>query len=288
MRPSDISYRSDNRSKYRSKTQSIVASLYKIEGNTILYTVTSSTHTHNYIVRIQLLGLSGNKLKSLKSALSSDIRISCSCPAFLYQGYKYITWRAQSGIEKETRAPDIRNPKRKGMACKHILVVLEQLKKDYSKIYSFFKEQVYLDLQKKNLPTDIKNNSKSAKPTEFDIQILTEFKDTCSKLYADYNNYLNNDSKQNVSFEDSSFYDGKDPSILLLNLSKPVANSVRNKFIGKCNSLKNTLSLIDAKRNGFNILLQSDISGLLKKINTSLQETFESFINEMLFSIIDD
>lgn len=56
-----------------------------------------------------------------------DVKIACSCEAFLYWGYKYISYKAKAGIDPEDRAPVIRNPSLRGMACKHILAVLKML-----------------------------------------------------------------------------------------------------------------------------------------------------------------
>lgn len=82
MRLVDIINKSDNRSKERAAKQRLNAKLYKVDGNKILYTVTSSQGNRQYIVTIQLLGLTGNKLRSLKGAINSDVKLSCSCPAF--------------------------------------------------------------------------------------------------------------------------------------------------------------------------------------------------------------
>ena len=90
MNSKKIIDRSDSRSKSRASSQYLEARLYKVVDNIIEYTVTSSTKSRNYLVKIMLLGLTGNKLRSLKSAMNSDIRISCTCPAFLYQVYKYM------------------------------------------------------------------------------------------------------------------------------------------------------------------------------------------------------
>ena len=99
MRLVDIINKSDNRSKERAAKQGLTAKLYKVEDNKILYTVTSSQGNRQYIVTIQLLGLTGNKLRSLKGAINGNVKLSCTCPAFLYQGYKYIMWKSQSGID---------------------------------------------------------------------------------------------------------------------------------------------------------------------------------------------
>ena len=83
MRPPDIILQSDKRSKNRAERQHLSARLYKVEGNTVVYTVDSSEHDKQYYVTIQLLGLTGNKLKSLKSAMNGDVKLHCTCPAFL-------------------------------------------------------------------------------------------------------------------------------------------------------------------------------------------------------------
>lgn len=59
---------------------------------------------------------------------SEDIRISCSCPSFLYHGFAYITTSLDAKYgDPEHRAPDIRNPARKGSVCKHLSMVLRVL-----------------------------------------------------------------------------------------------------------------------------------------------------------------
>lgn len=285
MRPPDIKNKSDNRSKARAERQNINAKLYKVEDNKIIYTVTSSQGDKQYLVTIQLLGLTGNKLKSLKAAMNGDIKIRCTCPAFLYQGYKFITWKANVGIEPETRSPDVRNPERKGMACKHILAVLDQMKSDYKAIYDMFKAQVPKGKDKPQ-PTDIKDNSKSKEPTELDIKIVTDFKSACDKLYDDYSKYLKSNPGEDDTFIDSKFYDKTDPSSILKDLSKPVAKSLNGKFIGKLKSLEDILNLIDQKKNGFNVLLDSDTKALIKKLNSTIENKTEAFINDIILSLM--
>ena len=285
MNSNDLIRKSDDLSKHNAATQGITARLYKVEGNDVLYTVTSSTGKNQYLVTIKLLSLTGNKLKSLKSALSGDIKISCTCKRFLYYGLKYITWKAQVGINKEDRSPDITNPEKKGMVCKHILVALEQMKGDYKAIYDKFKEQAPKGGDK-STPSDIKDNNKSDEPTEFDIQIVTDFKAACDKLYKDYTDYKDSEPGEDNSFIDSDFYDGTDPSAMLANLSKPVAKSLSPKFIGKLKSLSDILKFIDQKKNGFNVLLDSDIKALIKKLNETIENTNEAFINDIILTLI--
>lgn len=286
----DIIKRSDRRSKDRSVSQGLVAKLYRVQGNIIEYTVSSSTKTRQYLVRIQLVSLTGNVLRSLKGAINSDIRISCSCSAFLYHGYKYISYKSQSGIDREIRPPDKTNPEREGMACKHILVALNKLKSDYDQIYQMFKAQIPKGKDKPQI-SDIKNNNKSDIPTELDIKIVTDFKSACDKLYKDYTDFIKSDHLSGDTFTDSKFYDKVDPSKILLDLSKPVAKLISNKFIGKCRSLTDILKLIDQKKNGFNIMLSSDVKTLTNKLNSVVHSTeesyiFESFVNNMILSLM--
>jgi hypothetical protein len=285
MRPPDITFKSDKHSKRRAERQHITARLYKVEDNKIIYTVDSSEHNKQYYVTIQLLGLTGNKLKSLKTALNSDVKIHCTCAGFLFRGLKFITWKAGVGINKEDRAPDITNPERKGMACKHILVALDQMKKDYQAIYDMFKEQAPKG-DGKPQPTDIKDNGKSDSPTEIDLQIVTDFKAACDKLYKDYTDYKKTQPNEGDSFVDSDYFDSTDPTTLLANLSKPVAKSLDTKFIGKLKSLQDILDLIDQKKNGFNILLDSDIKALTRKLNETIKNANEAFINDIILTLI--
>lgn len=63
-----------------------------------------------------------------------------NCPAFLYWGYKYISWNMDFGIERENREPDIRNPDRDGTVCKHVYNVLSVLPNHIFRIASDLRE----------------------------------------------------------------------------------------------------------------------------------------------------
>lgn len=287
MRPQDIISRSDQLSKIRSSKQGITAKLYKVEGNKIFYTVTSSNKDRNYLVTIQLLSLTANKLKSLKSALSGDIRISCTCDAFLYQGYKYISWKAQAGIDSETRPPDIRNPERKGMACKHILVALNKLKSDYSSIYTLLKSQIPKDNNPRPSGDDARLNKNSNEPTEIDLKAIENFKNVCLSLYDNYNKFNKENSDENATFLNSDYYDKQDPTLILSSLSKPVSKAISKMFLGKLKSVNDILKYIDQKRNGFTVMLKSDTDTITKKINSAINSKTESVINNIILSLIE-
>jgi len=60
--------------------------------------------------------------------MDGEIRCSCTCPAWIYSGSKYIATQlgyAYGG--KETRFPRIKNPQLKGTCCKHVYLVLKAL-----------------------------------------------------------------------------------------------------------------------------------------------------------------
>lgn len=285
MRPDDIINRSDKRSVNRAHKQKLHAKLYKVEDNKILYTVKSSKGDQQYIITILLLNLTGNRLRSLKDAIKGDVKISCTCPAFLYQGYKYITYKRQVGINKETRPPIKTNPNQEGMACKHIIAALEQLKLDYTNIYNMIKAS-----QPKETPADrisnMKYNYKSTEPTDYDLSIAEDFQTACYIVYDDYMKFLKSNPSEDEKFVDSKFYDGTDPSKYLTMFSKPVGKSISGKFISKCKSVDAILALIDQKKNGFNVMVDSDIKALTKKLNSVLKTSNESFINDMIFYLI--
>ena len=238
MIPSNIIKRSDNRSKSAANSQSISARLYKVENRTVFYTVTSGSGNKQYLVKIQLTDLDLSNLDSLEDALQGNIKIYCSCDAFLYHGYKYIAFKAKSGIEPETRAPKITNPNMQGMACKHILVVLQQMKKDYNSIYELFNKQL------SNSHDNRHSDNKSF--TNNDLKVISEFKDACIELYNQYTKYIK-DTKldDSTSFQDSEYYVDVDPSVLLKDLSVPASKIVKNLFIGKLTSLEKILQSIE-------------------------------------------
>lgn len=73
---------------------------------------------------------SGVDLRKLGSRLMDvcDLKVKCTCPAFLYWGFKYITTKRDTVYgEPEQRRPKIRNPKEYGIVCKHLQLVLNQL-----------------------------------------------------------------------------------------------------------------------------------------------------------------
>lgn len=60
--------------------------------------------------------------------MHGNIRIYCTCPSWLYGGYKYMATELDYAYkEVETRFPKIKNPKLLGTLCKHAFVVVKAL-----------------------------------------------------------------------------------------------------------------------------------------------------------------
>ena len=116
-----------------SKSRSILLSRPKFEkadNKEVYFSVPSQFRPHKtHIVIIYASSITeDSSLDEIKEIVQKeDIKIACSCEAFLYQGFKYISYKADAGIDKEDRPPIKRNPLQKGMACKHILSVLRYL-----------------------------------------------------------------------------------------------------------------------------------------------------------------
>jgi len=95
----------------------------------------------------ELKDISRTKKDSLKDKLmmaveSGDLNVSCTCPDYLYGGYKYMAGQLDYSMgRKETRSPDVRNPDLKGTVCKHILAVLNNMQWYIDDIVKSYKEE---------------------------------------------------------------------------------------------------------------------------------------------------
>jgi len=111
----------------------IVLSAIYYRNNEIIFKTRSATDPRLiYTERIQLTDLSIEKILAAKKfrdiedmIKNGDIKVYCSCPAFLFWGYKYMAWKGGYGLEKETRSPRIRNPYEKGYLCKHLYAICQ-------------------------------------------------------------------------------------------------------------------------------------------------------------------
>lgn len=128
LKARELAHRSDHKSNLKS--YSIYCRLEKSTDGEAYFSVDSQSRPGmEHIVILQAPSITDkSNLKDLIRILKKeDVKVACSCEAFLYQGYKYITYKADSGIDPEDRFPIIRNPSLRGMLCKHILAVFKKL-----------------------------------------------------------------------------------------------------------------------------------------------------------------
>jgi hypothetical protein len=83
-----------------------------------------------------------NELKKLMWDIveNGEINIYCSCDAFLYWGYSYISTKKRYNYpsQRENRPPDIRNPEQRNSICKHLSLTLKNM--DNNRIHGFVAE----------------------------------------------------------------------------------------------------------------------------------------------------
>lgn len=99
------------------------------EDYTAFYRVPSVTADPptTYVVKIQLVDYPDieddedlSVREKVRLAIAGDLKISCTCPAYLYFGYKYILTQLDTNeSDPENRFPKIKNPKLQGVMCKH-------------------------------------------------------------------------------------------------------------------------------------------------------------------------
>nr|DAH52357.1 MAG TPA: hypothetical protein [Caudoviricetes sp.] len=100
----------------------------------------------------------------------SGIKVHCNCPAFLYWGFKYLSWKKGYGLQKELRVPRVRNPHQRGYVCKHIYqclmvypflskTIAAKMKRYYSSEQSQVKKSVSWYKNGNNTDSSSDNNS---------------------------------------------------------------------------------------------------------------------------------
>lgn len=106
----------------------------------------------NYTVKIQMAeyaDIADDKDLSVKEkvrlAIAGDLKISCTCPAYLYFGYKYILTKLDTNeSDDEHRFPKIRNPKLQGVMCKHCYTAIGAFPMNWNTIAKDIEEEKFL------------------------------------------------------------------------------------------------------------------------------------------------
>jgi hypothetical protein len=102
-------------------------------------------HIKEYFVNIRLSDLpivgklKGSDSAKIDIALDSDIKVNCSCPDFLFGGFRYIGTQLSYSTHRENRPPAVRNPNQAGTVCKHIGHILNNLPEFKPQMLDFMK-----------------------------------------------------------------------------------------------------------------------------------------------------
>lgn len=106
--------------------------------NTLIFEVPSSEFDENHIKYANLVQFSDwdevgqmTDLKPIEKARlllwQGNVKLHCTCPSQLYWGYSSILTVLDSAIYPETRKPIVRNPRERGICCKHLNRTLQVL-----------------------------------------------------------------------------------------------------------------------------------------------------------------
>lgn len=144
----------DNWTKDKTKLVRSAKYLGITEDYTIFFRVPSVTTKPptNYVVKIKLVeypDIAEDKDLTVKEkvrlALTGDLQISCTCPAFLYFGYKYILTQVDANeADDENRFPKIKNPDLQGVMCKHCYKAISVLPMNWNSIAKDIEQEKYL------------------------------------------------------------------------------------------------------------------------------------------------
>ena len=107
---------------YRTKTFVFVLSSEQKNGSHKDYEVRLRLLDFKHISRMR-----GPMSDKLRLAIDSEVKVNCSCPDYLFGGFKYIATQLDYAIRLENRPPDIRNPDQDGTMCKHLFYLLSHI-----------------------------------------------------------------------------------------------------------------------------------------------------------------
>lgn len=134
----------DTWTKDKSKLVRHATYLGITEDYTVFFRVPSVTANPptSYVVKVGLVDYKDiaedediDTREKVRLAIAGDLKISCTCPAYLYFGYKYILTQLDTNeAEDEHRFPKIRNPRLQGVMCKHCYTALKSFPFNWTRI----------------------------------------------------------------------------------------------------------------------------------------------------------
>jgi hypothetical protein len=99
--------------------------------NSLIFNIKSSQHKDNNITYLNQFKINDwdafideTEFSPIDRArlmmLQGDLMLHCTCPSFLFWGYQYLLTQIDAAIVPEDRPPNVRNPKQRGIVCKHL------------------------------------------------------------------------------------------------------------------------------------------------------------------------
>lgn len=115
--------------------------------------VDSSTGSGSYIVRIKLDEYPDiadmedlDTREKVRLSLAGDMKLHCTCPAFKWWGYEYITTQLDSNSHSvQDIYPHVRNPKLEGVICKHCYRAFKMFGSNWVRIAKDIDAQNFID-----------------------------------------------------------------------------------------------------------------------------------------------
>lgn len=110
--------------------------------NIVEFELQGLTDTYTEYIRVEALDNIDTSVLTLSDLTtliqSSNLEVACTCPAFTYWGFQYVSAVDDYGLWIAGIAPDIRNPQLKGGGCKHIHRILTEWPQFAPQIASFY------------------------------------------------------------------------------------------------------------------------------------------------------
>ena len=111
--------------KFLERSKTVGVTLKRVDRKNLRW-IFAVKGNHDYLVKLRVL-----RRGIVQDILKMDLELTCSCPAWQWQGPEYhsTTEDYQLGKPRGTASPpDIRDPERQNFVCKHVAAVLNFVK----------------------------------------------------------------------------------------------------------------------------------------------------------------
>lgn len=103
-----------------------------------------------------------------------NLQLNCTCPSFLYHGYRFLLTKHNASIFPEPRPPEVRNPQQRGIVCKHMNRVIRSFPFHSGKLAAHIKQKHHV-IPGNDQAWDLK--TRIAKALQYDKTLEVDYKD---------------------------------------------------------------------------------------------------------------